>query len=257
MTNLEQRFSLAGKVALVTGGARGIGEMITEGLLSAGATVYITSRKQEDLDHKVAEFQRIGDCTGILADVSTSEGVDALSKKVAEYTPELHILINNAGKTWGAPLGDFPEKAWDDVMTVNTKAPFVLTQKLLPLIKQAASQDTPSHIINIGSIAGIVKNSLSAYSYGPSKAAIHHLTGLLAKDLACDYVNVNAIAPGMFPSKMTAGISKTEEAKDAILDTIPLRRMGRPEDIANLAIYMCSSSYMTGAIVPIDGGLML
>ncbi|BFM15181.1 3-oxoacyl-ACP reductase RhlG [Maricurvus nonylphenolicus] len=257
MSYITQQFSLQGKIALVTGGARGIGAMIAQGLILAGAKVYITSRKPEDLDQKVSEFSQHGECIGIVADVASMEGIETLAAKISEQETQLDILINNAGKTWGAPLESFPEKAWDDVMTINTKAPFMLVQKLLPLLRQSGSSDKPSHIINIGSIAGITKDSLSAYSYGTSKAAIHHLTGVLAKDLVKSNINVNAIAPGSFPSKMTAGIMKTDAAKQAVLSTIPMGRMGEPEDIANLAIFLCSSSYMTGTIIPIDGGALL
>ncbi|NKI18697.1 SDR family oxidoreductase [Spongiibacter sp. KMU-166] len=256
MSYLIQQFSLEGKTALVTGGARGIGEMIAKGLILAGAKVYITSRKLEDLEQKVEEFSQLGQCVGLVADVSSMAGIETLAAQITERESQLDILINNAGKTWGAPLESFPEKAWDDVMTINTKAPFMLIQKLLPLLR-GGSAAQPHHIVNIGSIAGISKDSLSAYSYGTSKAAIHHLTGVLAKDLVKDHINVNAIAPGHFPSKMTAGIMKTDEAKEAVLSTIPMGRMGAPEDIANLAIYLCSSRYMTGNIIPIDGGTAL
>lgn len=255
--SIEQRFSLAGKVALVTGGARGIGEMIAQGLLCAGARVYITSRKQEDLDQKVAELSQSGECIGLLADVSSSEGVKALVASFAEREQHLDILINNAGKTWGAPLDTFPESAWDDVMAINVKAPFLLIQALLPSMRQGATPEQPRHIVNIGSVAGIGKDSIRAYSYQASKAAIHHLTGVLAKELVKDHINVNAIVPGSFPSKMTAGITRTEEQKTALLSTIPMGRMGEPDEIANLAIYLCSSSYMTGAVIPIDGGAVL
>ena len=255
--DLTERFSLAGKTALVTGGARGIGEMIAEGLLCAGAKVYITSRKPEDLEQKVAEFTQLGECIGLLADVATTAGIESLVAEFSERETALDILINNAGKTWGAPLDTFPEKAWDDIMDINVKAPFMLVQKLLPLLRQGASANSPHHVINIGSVAGFLKDSLSAYPYGASKAALHHLTGVLAKELVKNHINVNAIAPGNFPSKMTAGISKTDAAKQALLASIPMGRMGEPEDMANLAIYLCSSRYMTGSVVTIDGGVVL
>lgn len=257
MTYLEQQFSLKGKTALVTGGARGIGEMIAKGLLLAGAKVYITSRKQEDLDPKVAELSQHGACIGIIADIGNMQGIEALATQMAEYEPQLDVLINNAGKTWGTPLESFPEKGWDDVMSVNVKSPFFLVQKLLPLLRKGGTPEQPHHIVNIGSIAGLNNDSLRAYSYGTSKAAIHHLTGVLAKDLVHDHINVNAIAPGSFKSKMTAAVMKTQAQKEAVLASIPMARMGNPEDIANLAIYLCTSSYMTGNIVPIDGGILL
>lgn len=257
MTYLEQQFSLKGKTALVTGGARGIGEMIAKGLLLAGAKVYITSRKQEDLEPKVAELSQHGACIGIVADVGNMQGIEALATQMAKYEPQLDVLINNAGKTWGTPLESFPEKGWDDVMSVNVKSPFFLVQKLLPLLRKGGTPEQPHHIVNIGSIAGLNNDSLRAYSYGTSKAAIHHLTGVLAKDLVHDHINVNAIAPGSFKSKMTAAVMKTQEQKEAVLASIPMARMGNPEDIANLAIYLCTSSYMTGNVVPIDGGILL
>lgn len=255
--NLQQRFSLENKVALVTGGARGIGAMITEGLLCAGAKVYITSRKPGDLEEKVEGFNQYGECVGIVADVASTEGIEGLVAEIAGQEQQLDILINNAGKTWGAPLESFPEKAWDDVMAVNTKAPFMLIQRLLPLLRNGCTAERPRHIINIGSIVGIGKDSLSAYAYVTSKAAIHHLTGVLAKDLVKEHINVNAIAPGTFPSKMTAGITKTDEEKQDLLETIPMGRLGEPDDIANLAIYLCSSSFMTGGVLTIDGGALL
>lgn len=257
MNYLQQNFSLDGKTALVTGGARGVGEMIAQGLIQAGAKVYITSRQTEDLDQKVAQFGQYGQCLGIVADVAKTEGIEVLAETFSAKEDKLDILINNAGKTWGAPLESYPEKAWDDVMAINAKSPFILVQKLLPLLRSAGTVDQPSHVVNIGSVAAMTKDSLSAYAYGTSKAAIHHLTGVLAKELVKDHINVNAIAPGSFPSKMTAAIMKTEEQKKAVFESIPMGRMGSPEDIANLAIYLCSSSYMTGNIIPIDGGAIL
>ena len=254
---LESQFSLSGKVALVTGGARGLGEMIARALLQAGAKVYITSRKVDDLNAKIAELAPLGECEGLVADLAAMEGIEALAAAIAEKESSLDILVNNSGKTWGAPLEAFPEKAWDDVMATNVKAPFYLVQKLLPVLQADKTARQPCHIINIGSVAGFSADSLSAYPYGASKAAVHHLTKVLAKDLVKHHIHVNAIAPGSFPSKMTAGVTKTEEAKAQWMQTIPMGRMGDEDDIGGLIIYLCSSRYMTGSVIALDGGSSL
>ncbi|WP_159819188.1 SDR family oxidoreductase [Colwellia sp. 20A7] len=250
-------FSLSGKTALVTGGARGLGEMMAKGLLQAGAKVYITSRKLADCDAKVEALSIYGDCKGIVADVATMEGIEKLIASFGEQEQSLDILVNNSGKTWGAPLLNFPEKAWDEVMAINVKSPFYIIQKLLGHLQAASSAEQPAHVINIGSIAALTKDSMSAFPYGASKAALHHLTGVLAKELSSKHINVNAIAPGSFPSKMTAGITKTDDAMQSLLDTIPMGRMGEPDDIAQLLIYLCSSRYMTGHVAVLDGGASL
>ena len=195
-----------------------------------------------------------GECVALPGDLSKVESAYALSKALSELEPHLDILINNAGTSWGAPLGEFPEKGWDKVMDLNVKSPFFLTQALLPLLKNKASKEDPSRIIMISSIAAVLADSISAYSYGPSKAAIAQLGKMLAKDLVKDHILVNTIAPGLFESKMTAYLDYDAEVKN-----IPVGRIGRPEDIAGLVIYLCSKagSFMLGNYIPVDGGQLL
>ena len=183
------------------------------------------------------------------------EGVQHLADELVKREEKLDILVNNAGATWGEPIDDFSESGWDKVMAINLKAPFFLTKALLPLLERAASHEDPARVINIGSIDGLHVNSLPTFSYGPSKAGIHHLTRTLAAHLASRHINVNAIAPGPFPSKMMAHTLKT--AGDKVIEMVPRKRIGQPADIAGAAIYLSSkaSSYVTGIVLPVDGGL--
>lgn len=250
MTDL---FSLEGKTAIVTGGGRGIGEMLATGLVEAGVTVWISSRKQGDLD-EVAK--RLGDrCIPFAADLSDPEGCTALAEAFAAQHDRLDILVNNAGAAWGAPFEDYPAEAFDRVMNVNVKGIFVLTQALLPQLRAAATSEDPARVVNIGSIDGIHVPFLPNYAYSASKAAVHQLTRHTAKELASDHITVNAIAPGFFPTRMTAFAG--DEGMDAIAAVTPLERVGTPEDIVGLLTFMCSraGAFMTGAIVPLDGGL--
>ena len=248
-------FSLDGKVAVVTGGTRGIGMMIARGLLQAGAKVYISSRKQQACDEAVEELKLHGDVHAIPADVSTEQECIRLAEEITSREPKLHILVNNAGATWGAPLQEFPDAAWDKVLALNLKAPFFLTRAFLPLLEEAATQDDPARVINVGSIDGIHVPDLETYSYSSSKAAIHQLTRVLAKRLGSQHITVNAIAPGPFPSKMMA--ATLEAFGDVIAARSPLGRIGRPDDMAGVAIYLSSraGSYVTGAVIPVDGGI--
>jgi NAD(P)-dependent dehydrogenase (short-subunit alcohol dehydrogenase family) len=248
-------FSLEGKTALVTGGSRGIGFMIATGLLQAGARVVISSRKQHELDEAVLALAEHGEVRAIRADVSTVEGVDALAQEVAGHFPVLDILVNNAGATWGMPLDDFDEHAWDKVMDTNVKGVFFLTQKLLPNLRAAGTQDDPARIINIGSIDGLHVNPMDTYSYAASKAGVHHLTRALARKLGPEHITVNAVAPGPFESKMMAATLRA--FGDNIASSAPLRRIGRPDDMAGVAVFLCSraGSYVTGAVIPVDGGI--
>ncbi|MEM7374393.1 MAG: SDR family NAD(P)-dependent oxidoreductase [Bacteroidota bacterium] len=253
---IENLFRLDGKIALVTGGSSGIGLMITQGLIESGAKVYIASRKG-DVCAQVAEQMNSlgkGECVAMAADLSQLDNIEALSQELAEREDHLDILINNAGISWGAPLGQFPEKGWDKVMNLNVKSPFFLTQSLLPLLKKGATQGDPSRVIMISSVAAVSSNSLSAYSYGPSKAAIAQLGKLLAKELVKDNILVNTIGPGVFESKMTAHFDL-----DAIAKITPVGRIGRPEDIAGLVIYLCSRAggFMLGNYIPLDGGYLI
>ena len=248
-------FSLSGKTALVTGGSRGIGFMIATGLLDAGARVIISSRKQHELDEACAALAAHGEVQAIRADVSGLEGVEALAAEVSSRFPVLDILVNNAGATWGMPLDDFDEHAWDKVMDTNVKGVFFLTQKLLPNLRAAGTHDDPARVINIGSIDGLHVNPMDTYSYAASKAGVHHLTRALARKLGPENITVNAVAPGPFESKMMAATLRA--FGDNIAKSAPLRRIGRPDDMAGVAVFLCSraGSYVTGAVIPVDGGI--
>ena len=202
---MQNLFDLSGKVALVTGGSRGIGEMIAEGYVASGVRTYISARKAAACNETAERLAAQGECISIPADLSSLEGVNHLANEIKAREKQLDILVNNAGATWGAPIEEFPERGWDKVMDVNVKGPFFLTQALLPLLEAAATPEDPARIINVGSIDGLNVNQLGTYSYGPSKAAIHHLTRTFASHLAERNITANAIAPGPFPSKMTAG----------------------------------------------------
>jgi NAD(P)-dependent dehydrogenase (short-subunit alcohol dehydrogenase family) len=254
MSGAAALFSVAGKVALVTGGSRGIGRMIARGLVEAGARVYVASRKQSDCDAAAAELSKLGTCAAIPADLSTQAGARALADALAAREPALHVLVNNAGANWGAPLAEYPETGWDKVMALNVKSVFDLTRFLLPQLLKAAAAGDPARVINVGSIDGLQVPALETYAYSASKAAVHHLTRVLARKLA-PQVTVNAIAPGPFESKMMAETLK--RFGDAIVASCPLGRIGEPDDMAGVAIYLASraGAYVTGAVIPVDGGI--
>ncbi|WP_028316781.1 RhlG family 3-oxoacyl-ACP reductase [Desulfatibacillum aliphaticivorans] len=257
---IDALFSMKGKICLVTGGSRGLGYYMAQGFLEAGAArVYITARKAPACLEAAEELSKFGECIAIPGDVGGLEGIQALAARISEKEDSLDVLVNNAGAAWGAPIDAFPEKGWDKVMDLNVKSPFFMTQAFLALLKKGKNAENTASVVNIGSIAGIVGDSLSSYSYGPSKAAIHQLTRNLAKDLADDHIRVNAIAPGRFFSKMTEYVSKDKAAYEAECKEIPLHRWGSAEDIAGVAVMLCSraGAYMTGQIVPIDGGSSL
>ena len=253
---MKNLFDVVGKVALVTGGSRGIGEMIAEGFVANGVKTYISSRKAAVCDATAARLSEQGECVSIPADLSTTEGVKALADEIKARESQLDVLVNNAGATWGASIEEFPESGWDKVMDINVKGPFFLTQALLPLLETAASAEDPARIINVGSIDGLNVNKMGTYSYGPSKAAIHHLTRTLASHLADRHITANAIAPGPFPSKMTAGIAK--DFGEEIRKHVPLKRWGEPADMAGTAIFLVSKAgaYVSGAVIPVDGGIV-
>ena len=253
---MKNLFDIAGKVALVTGGSRGIGEMIAEGFVTNGVRTYISARKAEACDATAARLSELGECISIPADLSTADGISELVDAIKVREETLDILVNNAGATWGAPIEQFPEAGWDKVMDINVKSSFFLTQALLPLLENAASPEDPARIIMVGSIDGLGVNSLPTFSYGPSKAAVHHLTRTLASHLAARSITVNAIAPGPFPSKMMAHALDT--MGEQIRQGVPLKRIGEPEDMAGVAIYLASraSSYVTGVVIPVDGGII-
>ncbi len=252
---MNKLFDVSGKVALVTGGSRGIGEMIAEGYVANGVRTYISSRKAEACDATAARLAKIGECVSVPADLSTADGIVALVDEIRRHENRLDILVNNAGATWGEPIESFPEHGWDKIMDINVKSPFFLTQALLPLLEKAGSADDPARIIMVGSIDGLNVNRLPTFSYGPSKAAVHHLARTLASHLADRHITANAIAPGLFPSKMTAQVMKKMGRK--IVKGTPLKRAGKPEDMAGVAIYLASpaASFVTGVVIPVDGGL--
>jgi NAD(P)-dependent dehydrogenase (short-subunit alcohol dehydrogenase family) len=250
MSNL---FDINGKKALVTGGSRGIGLMIARGYVDAGATVFISSRKKEVCDEVAAELGP--NCVSLPADLARAEEVARLAGELRSHTDRLDILVNNAGATWGAPLAEYPESAFDKVLTLNVTAPFLLTQAVLPLLEAAGSADDPARIINIGSIDGIQVPLMETYAYSSSKAAVHQLTRHLARQLGGRHITVNAVAPGPFESKMMAETLKN--FGDSIARSSPLGRIGRPDDMAGVAIYLASraGAYVTGAVIPVDGGI--
>ncbi len=260
MDYLEKLFSVEGKVALVTGGASGIGRMVATALVEAGARVLIASRKGEACEKVAGELNALeanGTAEGFAADLSTEEGIAALSGEVADRTGRLHILVNNSGATWGAPLEEFPHAAWAKIMGLNVAAMFTLTRNLLPLMERAASDDDPARIINLGSVMGTVPIADGAYSYSVSKGAVHHLTRILANEFAQKRITVNAFAPGPFQSRMTAFATATEEGSAAVGAMNPLGRIGAPSDIAAATLFLCGKGggYVTGAIIPVDGGI--
>ena len=254
---ITELFRVEGKVAVVTGGSRGIGRMIAEGLVSNGVKVYITARKAEACDATAAELSEIGECISIPGDMSTEEGVTAFAAAVSEREEQLDILVNNAGAVWGAPIGEFPEEGFDKVLAINVKAPFMLTQALLPLLKASGSAEDPARVINIGSIDGRRVPDTPNYSYSASKAGIHMLTRHMAHHLVHEDITFNAIAPGPFESKMMAYALDDPETRKVIEGVVPRGRIGSPEDVAGTVLYLSSraGAYLTGAIIPVDGGI--
>lgn len=261
--NLENLFSIKGKVALVTGGSRGIGEMIAAGFLANGARVYISSRKApvcEETAKRLAQTYG-GECIALPANLAELPGVEALTGALSEREKQLDILVNNAGVSWGAPLDEFPEMGWDKVMDTNVKGVFFLTQRLLPLLEAGATSEDPARVINIGSIDGIRTPVFDNFSYGPSKAAVHALTRQLASHLVKRNVIVNAIAPGPFPTWMlSTGVGTKGDVEgtdwDAVGRVNPRGRVGTPEDIAGLAIFLASraGAFTVGDVIRCDGG---
>lgn len=260
---MKDLFSVQGKIAVITGGSRGIGEMIAAGFLANGAKVYISSRKAEACEATAKRLMEEygGECIAVAADLSTVDGCQALAGAIKAVESKVDVLINNAGAAWGAPLEEFPEKGWDKVMDTNVKGPFFLTQALLPLLESAASADEPARIINVGSIDGIKTPSFDSFSYGPSKAAIHHLTRVLAANLIKRNIIVNAIAPGPFPTWMlSTGVGGGGDLDNTDWDAVgknnPRGRVGCAEDIAGLAIFLASkaSGYTVGEVIKCDGG---
>ena len=251
---MNSLFDVSGKVVLVTGGSRGIGEMIARGFVEAGASVYISSRKADVCDALAAELSKSGSCTSLPADLSSEAECRRLASELGKRESHLDVLVNNAGATWGAPMADYDETAFERVLALNVKAIFHLTRFLRPLLEAAGSADNPSRVINIGSIDGLHVPTLETYAYSASKAAVHQLTRHLAKAMAPN-VTVNAIAPGPFESKMMH--ATLEAFGTEIAAAAPLKRIGRPADMAGAAIFLASpaASYITGVILPVDGGI--
>ena len=247
-------FDVSNKVVLVTGGSRGIGEMITRGFVEAGARVYISSRKVDACEALAVELAQVGSCTALPADLSREEECRRLALDLGQLEDHLDVLVNNAGATWGAPMADYDEVAFERVMALNVKGVFHLTKFLRPMLEARASASAPSRVINIGSIDGLHVPTMETYAYSASKAAVHQLTRHLAKALAPS-ITVNAIAPGPFESKMMH--ATLEAFGDAIAQSAPMKRIGQPSDMAGTAIFLASpaASYITGVILPVDGGI--
>ena len=255
--NMKDLFNVEGKVALVTGGSRGIGAMIAEGFVKNGVKTYITSRKSEQCNNKADELSKFGECISIPTDLTDMNEMDKLVNHINENEKQLNFLINNAGAAWGASFDEFPENGWDKVMDTNVKSVFFLTQKLAKILEQSGNNSDPSRVINVGSIDGIGIPRAETYSYPASKAAVHQLTRVLANRLAHRNININAIAPGPFQSNMMA--HTLEEYGEQIKSSVPRGRIGIPEDMAGTAIFLCSkaSAYITGSIIPVDGGSLI
>lgn len=251
---MNSLFDVQGKVVLVTGGSRGIGEMIARGFVEAGAKVYISSRKADVCDALAKELSETGECVSVPADLSSEAECRRLAAEIARREDHLDVLVNNAGATWGAPMSEYDEAAFERVLALNVKGVFHLTKFLRPLLEAAANPENPSRVINIGSIDGLHVPDMETYAYSASKAAVHQLTRHLAKAMAPN-VTVNAIAPGPFESKMMK--STLEAFGDAIVQAAPMKRIGRPSDMAGTAIFLASpaASYITGVILPVDGGI--
>ncbi|MEM7069100.1 MAG: SDR family oxidoreductase [Pseudomonadota bacterium] len=256
---LEELFSLEGKTALVTGAATGIGKMAATALVEADCRVLIASRKGEACEAVAEELNGLGkgEAIGFAGDVSTEEGIANLVATVNSHAGNLDILINNAGTTWGEPIDTFPYEAWSRVMDVNVTAVFHLTQQLLPLLSKDTSREDPARVINLGSVMGTAALGEGAYSYAASKAAVHHLTRIMARELANRHITFNAFAPGPFQSKMTAFATASEDQAEHVGKGVPLGRIGSPSDIAGATLYLCGKggAYVTGAVLPLDGGV--
>ncbi len=255
---INDLFSLKGRIALVTGGSRGIGKMIAAGFLHAGAAkVYITARKAGPCEATAKELtaQYGGECIALPIDISTVAGCELLASEYGKRESRLDILVNNAGAAWGAEFDEFPESGWDKVMNLNVKAPFFLTKALAPTLRASASAERPAKVINIASIDGIFVNPGETYSYAASKAGLIHLTRRMAVKLIPDHVVVTAIAPGPFQSDMNRA---ARDHADEVATRVPVGRIGTDEDMAGAAIYLASRAgdYVVGATIAVDGGIV-
>jgi NAD(P)-dependent dehydrogenase (short-subunit alcohol dehydrogenase family) len=253
---VKDLFSVRDKVVLVSGGSRGIGFMIARGFAEHGAKVYISARDAEACEQAAAELGAFSEVTPLPADLSTEAGAKDLAARLAEREKKVHVLVNNAGANWGAPLDEYPDAAWDKVLALNVKGVFHMTRSLVPQLEAAATAEHPASVINIGSVDGIHVPPMETYAYSASKAAVHQLTRTLARRLAPQNINVNAVAPGPFQSKMMR--QTLESFGEAIVSSVPRGRIGEPEDMAGVALYLASraGAYVTGAIIPVDGGMV-
>ena len=251
---IDDLFSVRGKLVVITGGSRGIGEMIARAYVENGARVIITARNAAVCDGLAAELSKIGECVSIPADLSRMDEIERFAAAVAARESKVDVLFNNAGASWGAPFDDFPESGWDKVMDLNVKSIFFLTQKLVKLLEAAGSADDNARVINIGSIDGQHVSDLETYSYAASKAGVLHMTKMMAKFLAGRHIAVNAIAPGFFPSKMTAAIPADFSA--AMQHETPMKRWGNADDMGGVALFLGSraSGFLCGSVVTVDGG---
>ena len=251
---MKDLFSLEGRVALVTGGSRGIGKMIAQGFLEQGATVHITARKAPACDQAAEELSQYGKCVSLPHDLSSVAGCEALAAEFATHEAKLDILVNNAGAAWGAEFAEFPESGWDKTMDLNVKSLFFLTQKLHGPMKKAASADKPGKVINIASIDGIKINPWETYAYQASKAAVIHLTRRMAARLIEDNICVSGIAPGAFASEMNKA---AKDHGDAVAKMIPAKRIGYDSDMAGTAVFLASRAgdYVVGDTLAVDGGV--
>jgi len=255
--DLQHLFSLSGKVALVTGGSRGIGRMMAQGLLQAGAKVYISARKAQACDEAAQALSAFGCCESLPADISDAQGREIIRQALENREGRLDILINNAGAAWGQSFEQYPETAFDKLMSLNVTAVFALTRDLTPLLECSAQAGEPARVINIGSMDGLhipTVHRTGSYAYTASKAAVHHLTKHLACELGPREITVNAVAPGYFPSKMSDHVF--DNFGDDIISNSLLKRTGRAEEMAGVAVYLCSraGAYTHGSIIPVDGG---
>ena len=265
-TDFSDMFSVKGKTVVVTGGSRGIGEMISAGFLAGGAKVFISSRKAAACDEAVERLKAYGpDVMAIPSDLSNMDGINHLATELAKHTDTVDVLINNAGAAWGAPIDDFPEIGWDKVMDINVKGVFFMTQKLLPMLRKAGTAEDPARVINIGSIDGLRTPAMLTPSYSASKAAVHHLTRVLSAHLIPEHITVNAIAPGPFPTYMLStgvGFGGKTEGDDVDWEAIgkrnPAGRVGNATDAAGLAVFLSSkaANYIVGQTIALDGGIV-
>ena len=254
---MENLFDIKGKVALITGGSRGIGEMIAEGFVKQGVKTYISSRKKEQCDNTAMRLSKFGQCISIPADLTQINDIQNLFSTINKNEKKLHILVNNAGAAWGADFDNFPENGWDKVMDTNVKSIFFLTQKFVKLLEKSGTNSDPSRVINVGSIDGIGIPRAETYSYPASKAAVHQLTRVLANRLAERNININAIATGPFQSQMMNETLKKYEKE--IINSVPRKRIGVPEDMAGADIFLSSKARadITGIVLPVDGGSLI